>query len=68
MMVRRVELLNQMLYSVILGWNAAPVPPDSPITGYEITVTPQDQGGRFAISALYIGLASKYVHIVTYRF
>ena len=42
--VKGVEQLNQMLYSVVLGWNEPPVPENSPIQGYEITVIPEDEG------------------------
>ena len=39
-----VDLTDQFLYSVALEWDEPPVPSDSPITGYNISVLPVDSG------------------------
>ncbi|CAI8001958.1 hypothetical protein GBAR_LOCUS3288, partial [Geodia barretti] len=42
--VSGVDLTDQFLYSVALEWDEPPVPSDSPITGYNISVLPVDSG------------------------
>ena len=46
-----VDQLDQNLYSVPLKWDEAPVPADSPILGYIITIIPENQ--EMSVSCLY---------------